>query len=179
MSIYHRRCSAWRVLDGARLAAVLEPDHSDVRPLVGHDLSPLLRGDALAEQPLFFMTDDEISEGQGHRRSRDKGPVVQPNHIETVVATLADSSGSGVWKCSRYFDNPDFWTAPNESGGGDATVVRTEPLPDEIELYDLTNDPFEQRNLAHPAHRTPASQAVEAEIRGILDQQRAAKRLHH
>jgi arylsulfatase A-like enzyme len=167
-------------LDPAPLAETLKRDHREVRPLVGRDLSPLLRGETLPDAPLFFMTDDEISEGQGHRRPRDMGPVVQPNHIETVVATLAGSGGSGVWKYSRYFDNPDFWTVPHERDEVTeerGATVRTQPLPDEPELYDVGADPHEERNLAHPAHRSEATKAVEAEMRGLLDDQRAAKRL--
>jgi arylsulfatase A-like enzyme len=167
-------------LDPGQLAETLKRDHQEVRPLVGRDLSPVLRGETMPDTPLFFMTDDEISEGQGHRRPRDTGPVVQPNHIETVVTTLAGAGGNGVWKYSRYFDNPDFWTVPNERDEvteGQGTVVRTEPLPDQPELYDLSADPLEERNLAHQAHQSEASKAVEAELRGLLDDQRAAKRL--
>ena len=32
------------------------------------------------------------------------GSVVQPNHIETVIATLDGGTGPKIWKHSRYFD---------------------------------------------------------------------------
>ncbi|HSS51541.1 MAG TPA: sulfatase-like hydrolase/transferase [Thermoanaerobaculia bacterium] len=167
-------------LDAVRLGEILKRDHTATRPLVGRDLSPILRGGAMADQPLFFMTDDEISEGQGHRRPRDSGPVVQPNHIETVLATGPTKNGRGAWKYTRYFDNPDFWTVPNERDEvqqGQETVGRTQPLPDEFELYDLGADPTEERNLAHPSNSSEESRRIQEEMQDILESQRAAKRL--
>ena len=67
-------------------------------------------------------------------------------------------------KLSRYFDNEQFWTVPGERDGNANTAARlglpvAEPEPDEYELYDLTTDPLEQRNLAHPTYATDASHA--------------------
>jgi hypothetical protein len=54
-------------------------------------------------------------------------------------------------------------------------VTVTEPEPDEYELYDLTLDPFEERNLAHPQpHRRPRPAKQDA---ALLAEQLAAKRL--
>ena len=41
----------------------------------------------------------------------------------------------------------------------------TEPEPDEYELYDLTLDPIEERNLAHPSHADDASRPAEHDAR--------------
>jgi len=30
--------------------------------------------------------------------------VIQPNHVETVIASLPGETGSELWKYSRYFD---------------------------------------------------------------------------
>ena len=49
------------------------------------------------------------------------------------------------------FDDPATWTEPGErhlatSGGPGPDQFRTEPLPDQWELYDLDNDPTESHN---------------------------------
>jgi hypothetical protein len=80
-------------------------------------------------------------------------------------------------KFSRYYDNPQFWTAPcerDERLQGRRTVTVTEPEPDEYELYDLTLDPFEERNLGHPDDHTRALQST---MLALLTEQLAAKRL--
>ncbi len=53
----------------------------------------------------------------------------------------------------------------------------TEPEPDEYELYDLTLDPLEQRNLAHPAFADDGSRELQRAMLGILAEQIDAKRL--
>ena len=40
-------------------------------------------------------------------------PVVEPNHVETVIARLDDGH---LWKFSRYFDNPQYWSNPGTPG---------------------------------------------------------------
>jgi choline-sulfatase len=80
----------------------LSVDHSDARPLVGRDLSPLLLAGALlqrADEPLYFMTDDDASRGldQATASGVDYKSVVQPNHLQTVIACL----DGRVWKYTR------------------------------------------------------------------------------
>jgi hypothetical protein len=80
-------------------------DHAEVRQLVGGDLSPVVRGDIKADlstEPLYFMTDDEISSGLNQTNKITGAPytsVIQPNHIESVFAVLktgkAGASSSG------------------------------------------------------------------------------------
>ena len=48
---------------------------------------------------------------------------------------------------------------------------------DEYELYDLTLDPYEERNLAHPTNADDRSRALEAHMFELLVQQLAKKRL--
>ena len=57
------------------------------------------------------------------------------------------------------------------------TFTVTEPEPDEYELYDLTVDPYEERNLAHPTHADDRSRRLEAHMFELLVQQLAKKRL--
>jgi hypothetical protein len=57
------------------------------------------------------------------------------------------------------------------------TLTVTEPEPDEYELYDLTLDSTEERNLAHPSHADDRSRDLQAAMLGRLTEQLAAKRL--
>ena len=111
------------------------------------------------------MTDDEISEGSAKgaspfqrvaRACTCASTVEQPNHIETVIAEVDVDGEQHLVKFSRYHDNQQFWTVPGERDErlrGRKTITVTEPEPDEYELYDLTLDPNEERNLAHPSQR--------------------------
>ena len=53
----------------------------------------------------------------------------------------------------------------------------TEPEADEFELYDLTLDPTEVRNLAHPSNADDRSRALQRHMLGLLHEQLEAKRL--
>ncbi len=135
------------------------------------------------------MTDDEISEGTATgaspfqrvaRATRTFSTVEQPNHIETVIAEVDVEGEQHLVKLSRYHDNQQFWTVPGERDErlrGRKTVTVTEPEPDEYELYDITVDPYEERNLAHPTHADDRSRALQATMLGLLGEQLAAKRL--
>jgi len=171
--------------------AKLQVDHIDARPLVGRDLSDAIR--ALAPEPsaepVLFMTDDEISEGTAHgaspfqrvaRATRTFSTIEQPNHIETVIAEVDVDGEQHLVKFSRYHDNQQFWTVPGERDErlrGRKTITITEPEPDEYELYDITADPREERNLAHPTYADDRSRALQATMLGLLSKQLAAKRL--
>ncbi len=168
----------------------LRADHTEARPLVGRDLSAVVRGDGSSPaEPVLFTTDDEISEGSETapspfhrfaRMTRTFSTVVQPSHIETVVAEVQVAGEPHLVKLSRYHDNQQFWTVPGERDerlAGRRTVTVTEPEPDEYELYDLTADPLEQRNLAHPANADEATRKLQSMMLGLLIEQLDAKRL--
>ncbi len=163
--------------------ARLGTENSEARPLPGRDLSDALRAPepAVEAGPVLFVTDDEISEGselskkvspQGIARAlRVYSTIAQPNHIETVVAEVDRAGGRHLVKLSRYHDNPLFWTVPGERDErlrGRKTITVTEPEPDEYEMYDLTTDPFEERNLAHPAYADDDSPALQSSMLGLL-----------
>ena len=169
----------------------LASDHTEARPLVGRDLSGLIldRKETPPSDPVIFVTDDEISEGSAKpgspfqrwaRRTRVYETVVQPNHIETVVAKVAVDDEDHVVKLSRYFDNQQFWTVPGER---DERLSRrkittvTDPEPDQYELYDLTVDPLEIDNLAFPAHADARSHELQERMRKLLVDQLEKKRL--
>ncbi|HEX8847278.1 MAG TPA: sulfatase-like hydrolase/transferase [Pyrinomonadaceae bacterium] len=172
--------------DQQEVQVVAARDHSEVRPLVGRDLSALLLDGAAPQrvsEPVYFMTDDEISEGQSNFSpvtGNPYNPVIQPNHVETVIATFPAEGGEQVWKYSRYFDNQDFWTSPGQYDVvpvGKEQQQRTKPAPDEYEMYNLTLDPLERINLAHTSHQTPETQKRQQELQALLAEQNARKRL--
>ena len=177
-------------IDQAQALAKLQADHTDARPLVGRDLSDAIRAaePQAASEPVLFMTDDEISEGaqpvspfqRAARITRVYSTVKQPNHVETVVAEVDVDGEQHLVKFSRYHDNQQFWTVPGEHDERvhkRKKITVTEPEPDEYELYDLTLDPFEERNLAHPTNANDRSRALQQTMLGLLVEQLAAKRL--
>ena len=170
--------------------------HTDARPLVGQDLTQFLLdpGALPLNESVYFMTDDDPSRGQNQQNfigiSYDS--VAQPNHIECVVTRFAGK----LWKYTRYFDNPQFWSDPGEPGRpgvkdvvvkpvgispdlpGERIVpyqkrVKRAPEPEEFELYNLTDDPLELENLAGKAPHA----ATEVVLRKMLEAQSGAKRL--
>ena len=164
--------------------------HTEAHPLTGRDLSGVIRGTAdLPSDPVLFFTDDEISEGSApnlptQRLARKLGTyeeVVQPSHIETVIAKVDMDGEEHVVKFSRYHDNAQFWTVPGVRDERlhkwKKTVTVTERTPDEYELYDLTLDPLEQRNLAHPSNATERTRKLQEQMFQLLVDQLNAKRL--
>ncbi len=181
--------------------SILRKDHSEVRPLVGRDLTPLLsekKEFPRANEALYFMTDDEFSRGlhQVTQKGEPYESVTQPNHLETVITTLktGENHTEEKWKLSRYFDNPHFWSNPNVEDqvaitegnlslseateiSINKTTTKTKPVPDQYELYNVTKDPFEEINLAHPTFATPETKIVQRKLMDILEKQSAKKRL--
>ncbi|UHA75127.1 sulfatase-like hydrolase/transferase [Paenibacillus sp. 481] len=181
-------------IDAAEIQRRLQPRFSDAHPLVGRNLTPLIFGQhdyKIADEPIYFMTEDDVTRGQ-HQVNPLGEPyssVIQPNHIETVLMTFPSNNSKQLWKFSRYFDNKQFWSHPAKQDvtcqpvGNDPAEqwemnVKTEPVPDEYELYNLTDDPLETCNLAHPSVATLHSRNVQEWMMKILEQQRAQKRLY-
>ncbi len=184
-------------VDHHAIRETLAPSFTDALPLVGRDLSPLIRGEAGAEkldEPIYFMTDDDPSRGLDQRNfiGLAYDSVAQPNHVETVIAAIEGE----VWKYSRYFDHPRYWSSPGTPGADgvrdvvnkpkgregdeDGTTrriyeerVKTVPETSEFEMYNLTADPMELENLAGK----PEWKARESKLRELLVEQCARKRL--
>ncbi|MBP1991577.1 hypothetical protein J2Z66_003184 [Paenibacillus eucommiae] len=193
----------------------LRRSFSEVHPLVGRDLSPILlehiehlehpgrleylrqNKSVHVEEPVYFMSDDDVTRGQ-HQINPLGVPypsVVQPNHIETVISSLHRNNTKELWKYSRYFDNDQFWSHPGRKDVTSqpmtdpatgmpstqntyyVTSVKTRPAPDEYELYNLTADPLETCNLAHPAFATLQTKSIQAFMASLLEEQRKQKRL--
>ncbi|WP_273833849.1 sulfatase-like hydrolase/transferase [Guptibacillus sedimenti] len=186
-------------IDEEEIQTLLSVDYSEVRPLVGKDLTPLLFGRKRfyrANEPIYFMTDDE-----GRRELNDAPEelvesVVQPNHMEAVVTMLrtGEKEQQEVWKYARYYDDPKYWRIPGVSDvvvtlsipdpSGEETLskwvttTKTSPTPDEFELYNVTRDPLEKKNLADPNFEMPEMKEVRKVLSLILEEQRRQKRLH-
>ncbi len=167
----------------------LRKTHSQARPLIGRDLSGVITGKVnpdVSTSPIYFMTDDEVSSGL-HQTNQVTGKpyasVVQPNHVETVIADLRTSKNDEpqIWKYSRYFDNPQFWTKPfqydvNVKDG--KPVKTTKPQKPEFEMYNVSTDKLEQVNLMHSSNKTRDLKPVREKLEALLTEQRDQKRIY-
>jgi putative intracellular protease/amidase len=158
-------------IDEATTAAELRRSFSEVHPLPGRDLMPVVdeAADADADRPVYLMTRDNMLEGDtgasgvARRIGRADDPprplrIQVPAHVaanfEGLVTRVDESDAPGglghLWKLVRTFDDPATWTEPDvrhlaDTGPGGPTY-RTEPLPEQWELYDLDADPIEADN---------------------------------
>ena len=170
----------------------LSKDHTEALPLVGRNLTPLFYGHERffgANEPLYFMTDDDVFKGLHQTNAITGKPyksVVEPNDIEAVITKLETGidKSDEIWKFARYFDNPKFWTNPGssdtvitEQNGCYVPITKTEPVPEQYELYNLTKDPLEKTNLADPAFATIESAIIQRVLTKVLEEQCRKKRL--
>jgi arylsulfatase A-like enzyme len=127
--------------------------HVETQPLVGRDLSGLLRGaiaDDTVDAPIYFMTEDQISRGLNQRSilgGDTYDAVAPPDRIESVVARLPTGDGGAVelWKCSQYYDRLVDW---DREHGLPENPFAPPAVESDWELYNLTADPEERANLA-------------------------------
>jgi arylsulfatase A-like enzyme/putative intracellular protease/amidase len=167
-------------IDEVAAADELRPAFSELHPLPGRDLMAVVAGEqADTRRAVYAITRDNMPEGDSgasglaRRMGRiDRQPpplkIQVPAHVaanfESIVSRVATSdaaAGNGhLWKIVRSFDDPATWTEPGvrhlSSSGPTGDTYRTEPLPDQWELYDLDADPIEARNR----WRDPAADAV-------------------
>ena len=170
---------------------VLRVDFSEVHPLPGRNLMPVVDAPDLADRDraVYLMTRDNMLEGDSgasglaRRLGRTTKPLAPlriqvPAHVasnfEGLVHRVPDSiDGAGhLWKLVRTFDDPDTWTEPGirhlASTGPGGDEYRTIALPDQWELYDLDADPVEAVNRWNDA----ASSAVFDHLRVELANER-------
>jgi len=185
-------------IDPEPIRQQLARSHTDAQPLVGRDLSPLILGQVDADSvdaPVYFMTEDNPTRGlhQSLPNGMTNPSVGQPSCLETVVARLDDGK---LWKYSRYFDSPQYWSSPGdpgEDGVEDVVMEQMEPTkdpgyegpiavrqtvkgtvePDDFEMYDLDDDPAELTNL----YGNQNYNAQQHKLAKLLDDQRKQKRL--
>jgi len=157
-------------IDESAAAASLSGEFSEVHPLPGSNLMPVVDGaDADQDRVVYVMTRDNMPEGdtgasgvaRANGRTADTPGVLRINvpayvatNFEGVVCRIdtadAEVGGGHLWKLVRTFDDPSVWTEPGvrqlASDGLGGPVYRTNVLPDQWELYDLDDDPVEMRN---------------------------------
>ncbi len=161
-------------VDVQATARTLAASFSEVHPLPGRDLMPVVDGACADDgRPIYLMTRDNVLEGDtgASGLARQLGRTVNPPaplrikvpahvaaNFEGLVVRVPDASEKGgapggaghLWKLVRTFDDPATWTEPGvrhlaaDGLGGEA--YRTDPLDDQWELYDLTGDPVEAVN---------------------------------
>jgi len=176
------------------VADVLSESFSEVHPLPGRDLMPVVNGAAADDgRAVYLMTRDNVLEGDtgASAAARGMGLTVNPpaplriripahvaSNFEGLVVRVDDADASGgaghLWKLVRTFDDPSTWTEPGvrqlASNGIGGEAYRTDPLDDQWELYDLTADPVETDNRWDD----PALHDVRTHLRMQLKQARAS-----
>ncbi len=157
-------------IDEASTAEVLRADFSEVHPLPGSNLMPVVDGEVGDDgRVVYVMTRDNMPEGDtgasgvaraNGRTSDAPGPlrINVPAHVATnfegIVCRVDEADardGAGhLWKLVHTFDDPAAWTEPGvrqlASDGLGGPTYRSDLLPDQWELYDLTADPVEMVN---------------------------------
>ncbi|MEZ5382404.1 MAG: sulfatase-like hydrolase/transferase [Microthrixaceae bacterium] len=180
-------------IDRAGTSAELAREFTEVHDLPGRDLMGVVDGAAPPDpqRGVYLMTRDNILEGDtglsgvARRMGRTVVPpplrIQVPAHVganfEGIVQRVAEADVAGgaghLWKLVRVFDDPATWTEPGvrhlSSDGPAGPTYRTEALEDQWELYDLTADPIEARNLADD----PAAGDLLAHLRRALKAERA------
>ncbi|MEZ5238986.1 MAG: sulfatase-like hydrolase/transferase [Microthrixaceae bacterium] len=154
------------------LAPAVSAYHTEVRDLPGRNLSGLLLGaepapEGDAADPIYFMTEDQISRGLrnvGLVSGQEFEPVPAPAAVETVVA----EHDGRLWKLNRYYAGPD---GPPHDAGAAASDRPGAGGPEDWELHDLSGDPGERENLVASAPATTAA------MRDHLERIRATHRL--
>ena len=157
-------------IDVPTVADALAQSFSEVHPLPGRDLMPVVDGAPGDEdRAIYLMTRDNVLEGDtgASAGARQLGLAVNPPaplrikvpahvaaNFEGLVVRVDDDDATGgaghLWKLVRTFDDPSTWTEPGvrhlATNGIGGVAYRTDPLDDQWELYDLTADPVEAAN---------------------------------
>lgn len=180
-------------VDIEAVAATLAPSFSEIHPLPGRNLMPVVDGaSADSDRAVYLMTRDNVLEGDtgasGLARMlrltsnvpaplRIRIPAHTAANFEGLVLRVDDQAASGgaghLWKLVRSFDDPSTWTEPGvrhlAADGMGGPTYRSDPLDDQWELYDLTADPTE----IHNRWSDPDLHELRAHLRTQLKQQRA------
>jgi arylsulfatase A-like enzyme len=149
-------------VDVSAAAQSLAESFSEVHPLPGRDLTPVVDGGpADDERAVYLMTRDNILEGDTgasamarrlRRTSNPAGPlrIRVPEYVATNFEGLVVRVDGRLWKLVRTFDDPSTWTEPGvrhlAANGLGGEAYRMSPLDDQWELYNLTDDPIEADN---------------------------------
>ena len=168
-------------IDAAAVAEELRRDFSEVHPLPGADLMPIVDDPARAdrERGVYLMTRDNMLEGDSgasalaRRFGRDARPpkplqIRVPAHVAANFEGIVQRVDGRLWKLVRTFDDPATWTEPGErhlaATGPAGDRFRSTPLPDQWELYDLDGDPIEAVNRANDPDCTDVFETLRAAL---------------
>lgn len=179
-------------IDVDAVADTLAETFTEVHPLPGRNLMPVVDGGAADEhRAVYLMTRDNVLEGDsgasaGARQLgvdanppaplRIRVPAYVASNFEGLVLRVEETDARGgaghLWKLVRTFDDPATWTEPGirhlEATGMAGEAYRTDPLDDQWELYDLTDDAVE----AHNRWPDPDLHELRAHLRAQLKQAR-------
>jgi arylsulfatase A-like enzyme len=160
-------------VDVQQAAKKLALSHTETHPLVGRDLSGVVRGTStVPNDPVFFMTYDDVSQGLSQVvGNRQWESVTTPNQVESIVVQLGDT----LWKYSMYSQNYDTPYAGLILNPNLLSMVPPQDVPPQYEQYNLTADPIEQFNLVAPEFETQEAKDVRPQLQALLDEQRARK----
>ena len=172
-------------IDVQSTAATLSESFTEVHPLPGRNLMPIVDGAPADDtRAVYIMTRDNMLEGDtgasglGRRLKQTVNPPA-PLRIRIPAHTAANFEGlvtqvdGHLWKLVRTFDDPGTWTEPGirhlAANGVGGETYRTSPLDDQWELYNLTDDPIEAINR----WADPELHELKANLRTQLKQVRA------
>lgn len=181
-------------IDVDSVADHLRNSFTECHALPGVDLMPVVDAEAAAdtERSVYLLTRDNMPEGDSgasgvaRRLGRiEKQPpplrIQLPAHVaanfESIVSRVAaEDGGDGhLWKIVRSFDDPATWTEPGvrhlAANGPGGEVYRTEPLPDQWELYDLEADPIEADNRWRDPGAASVFDVMNERLRAEADRQ--------
>lgn len=172
-------------IDVESTAATLSESFTEVHPFPGRDLMPVVDGaPADEDRAVYIMTRDNMLEGDSgasglaRRLNRTVNPPAPlririPAHTAANFEGLVTRANGHLWKLVRTFDDPGTWTEPGvrhlAANGLGGETYRTDPLDDQWELYDLTEDPIEAINR----WTDPGLDELKSELRAHLKQVRA------
>ena len=163
-------------IDVDAATAALATGFTEIHSLPGRNLMPVVDGNETPDvaRAVYLLTRDNMPEGDSgasgmaRRIGRADNPpaplrIRVPAHVaanfEGLVARVGEAEAprglNHLWKIVRSFDDPTTWTEPDvrhlaDTGPG-GPAYRSEPLPDQWELYDLDTDPIEADNRCNDA----------------------------
>jgi arylsulfatase A-like enzyme/putative intracellular protease/amidase len=173
-------------IDAAGVTEVLRQSFSEVHPLPGTNLMPVVDDPTIADRDrcVYLLTRDNMLEGDSGasgvarwigRETRPPAPlgIRVPAHVAANFEGIVQRVDGTLWKLVRSFDDPSTWTEPDHrhlaATGPAGDQFRSTPLPDQWELYDLDADPIESVNRAN----AEAFGGVFATLRAALDAERS------
>jgi arylsulfatase A-like enzyme len=153
----------------AKTLSKLKFNHTETHKLVGKRICMNLDTTQInykcdhtrSSEALYFWTVDNPTKGLNQFNPFTQQPyqsVVEPNSIEAVIVYLLTNGVRHLYKYAKYYD-------PNT---GSTT-------PPEYEMYDLTNDQLETKNLVNSEYSTPETIEIRKKLEAILIEQRNKK----